>query len=817
MARHRSSIRKKDDFAASPKPSSDPFQPRPFADPAVDEITHSPANSAPPILDKLVTPPPRSVPIQPKLTIGAPGDRYEQEADRLASQVVQQIHGPQTNHSVQREAIEDEELQMKPNFLQRESIEDDEELQMRPATEAVEGGPASKDLESAIHQARGSGQALDPNLQRQMGQALGADFSGITIHTDSQSDQLNRSIQAKAFTTGQDIFFRQGAYQPSSQNGQELIAHELTHVVQQGKETTLRRSPNAVQRDMDEDLRKAILSRRGLATGQDSETTRREQAQERHTAMTTSNERQQQSGELHSFLKSNLRKRRGMVTGQSSEEVSQEFGLEDFTTSAGKRATEEAQGVSGDPMMDRIALQEKIATRGALGSQGLATLMNQNRQREVDKASSFKDLSDTHNEQLDSHRQGRQAIDKAVWDYGEPARLKAVIEHESKAQQANFSAMLKDALSLANNAKLAASWDTTELEKLSQTAQDSFNAIAAPLADTIDAIAPRVQIAQTAIVAVNLRANQDLDWMNQLQPRTEADIISGVERFKQGDTTIINTNMSQAWASILSNGGQSTRDTTLLDEKFKELAKEIDRKTPIDENSIKQSLTGNPSQKNTALDLLKQKITSNKKSTISKIIASESNAKTLTGYANQLDELDGFNVVLENTTDRGKLAQILQKSKRNLPALLRIYKAYNNDANKVHFLLCGNGGQEIINLEDWLKKNGKVWTGDTTNPPAFQPTGTTRDQIENVAVPKTGSSSPAAGGYAGNRAYGTNTQPPDMLLPQQTTTKQAITYTEYDIKPYHPGQNRGGERFVKGSDGRYYYTSDHYKTFKQFT
>jgi hypothetical protein len=62
---------------------------------------------------------------------------------------------------------------------------------------------------------------------------MGADFSGVKVHTDSQSDQLNKSIQAKAFTTGQDVFFRQGAYEPSSQGGQELIAHELTHVVQQ--------------------------------------------------------------------------------------------------------------------------------------------------------------------------------------------------------------------------------------------------------------------------------------------------------------------------------------------------------------------------------------------------------------------------------------------------------------------------------------------------------------------------------------------------------------------------------------------------------
>jgi len=88
-------------------------------------------------------------------------------------------------------------------------------------------------LESSIQSARGSGKSLDADLQAKMGQAMGADFSGVKVHTDSQSDQLNQSIQAKAFTTGQDVFFRQGAYEPSSQGGQELIAHELTHVVQQ--------------------------------------------------------------------------------------------------------------------------------------------------------------------------------------------------------------------------------------------------------------------------------------------------------------------------------------------------------------------------------------------------------------------------------------------------------------------------------------------------------------------------------------------------------------------------------------------------------
>jgi hypothetical protein len=84
-----------------------------------------------------------------------------------------------------------------------------------------------------INQARGGGAALDTNLQRQMGQSMGYDLSGVRVHTSSESDELNHQLNAKAFTTGQDIFFKQGEYNPGSSSGKELIAHELTHVVQQ--------------------------------------------------------------------------------------------------------------------------------------------------------------------------------------------------------------------------------------------------------------------------------------------------------------------------------------------------------------------------------------------------------------------------------------------------------------------------------------------------------------------------------------------------------------------------------------------------------
>ncbi|CAC5343178.1 hypothetical protein PLAN_30409 [Planktothrix rubescens CCAP 1459/22] len=193
--------------------------------------------------------------LQKKLTVGEAGDKYEQEADSVAEKVVKKINTPSGEQSTSGQGVqrqEEEDLQMKPDIssIQRQEGEE-EEIQAKstqPDQQVMAGGDASTELETSIQTAKGGGQPLDGGLQRSMGQAMGADFSGVKVHTDSQSDQLNKSIQAKAFTTGQDVFFRQGAYEPSSRGGQELIAHELTHVVQQNGKSTSGSSP--IQRKM---------------------------------------------------------------------------------------------------------------------------------------------------------------------------------------------------------------------------------------------------------------------------------------------------------------------------------------------------------------------------------------------------------------------------------------------------------------------------------------------------------------------------------------------------------------------------------------
>jgi hypothetical protein len=90
-----------------------------------------------------------------------------------------------------------------------------------------------QETESRINRQRTGGQPLDSKIQKRMEGATGHDLSGVRVHTSKEADALSRDLRAKAFTTGQHIFFRQGAYDPHSSSGQELLAHELTHVLQQ--------------------------------------------------------------------------------------------------------------------------------------------------------------------------------------------------------------------------------------------------------------------------------------------------------------------------------------------------------------------------------------------------------------------------------------------------------------------------------------------------------------------------------------------------------------------------------------------------------
>jgi len=215
----------------------------------------SPAAAAPPSLARAARLGHRVV--QAKLTLGPADDTYERQADATAREVMKSVAAPAASPlaaaaesaagTAQRAMPGLDEADEDLTSAQRvqRAEEPDEDEVFAKGLHGAEGGAIAPDVERSIEGARAGGKALDAGVRASMEPAFGADFGGVRVHTGSESHQLNQSLQSRAFTTGPDIFFRRGEYQPGSGGGQELLAHELTHVVQQGAAQTqrVRRAP----------------------------------------------------------------------------------------------------------------------------------------------------------------------------------------------------------------------------------------------------------------------------------------------------------------------------------------------------------------------------------------------------------------------------------------------------------------------------------------------------------------------------------------------------------------------------------------------
>ena len=140
--------------------------------------------------------------------------------------------------NVQAQAEEEKDIQPKPgkqgeeDKVQARAEEEEEPLQARASQ--PEGLSASDDVARQVRAARGLGNPLPGAVREKMAAQFGADFSGIRIHTDAAAVLLANALKAQAFTRGNDIFFNEGKFAPSSRAGEHLLAHELTHTVQQG-------------------------------------------------------------------------------------------------------------------------------------------------------------------------------------------------------------------------------------------------------------------------------------------------------------------------------------------------------------------------------------------------------------------------------------------------------------------------------------------------------------------------------------------------------------------------------------------------------
>lgn len=196
--------------------------------------------------------------VQPKLEVHPSDDIYEKEADAMADRVVQHEHsapagdppdapGENNQASPLNNAIS--RLQRKRAFesptpleLNTANLSPSDEMPLQRKTQpdyiqAKEEGSVSEapaGMDARLNSSKGGGAPLPADTREKMESGFGTDFSKVNIHTDKDAVEMNEQVGARAFTHGNDIYFNKGEYQPNTSGGDHLLAHELTHTVQQG-------------------------------------------------------------------------------------------------------------------------------------------------------------------------------------------------------------------------------------------------------------------------------------------------------------------------------------------------------------------------------------------------------------------------------------------------------------------------------------------------------------------------------------------------------------------------------------------------------
>lgn len=182
--------------------------------------------------------------IFPKLMIGQPGNNNEQEADAMAERVVQRMESSKSipvnqtcgscdkGEKLQKKEQEDDKMEVKRKSIFKSDAPANKHIQ----TKATNGdGFTNLSLKSQFNTSKGKGFPLSKDSRNEMEIAFGTDFSQVRIHTDFDAIQMNKKLNSRAFTYGPDIFFDRNEYSPQSLTGKKLLAHELTHVVQQNQ------------------------------------------------------------------------------------------------------------------------------------------------------------------------------------------------------------------------------------------------------------------------------------------------------------------------------------------------------------------------------------------------------------------------------------------------------------------------------------------------------------------------------------------------------------------------------------------------------
>ncbi|MCV2485104.1 DUF4157 domain-containing protein [Flavobacterium sp. SH_e] len=190
-------------------------------------------------------------PLQKKGAEKEEDKKVQKKSDKEEDKKVQKKGEKEEDKKVQKKSDkeEDKKVQKKCADCENEDKKAQKKEEKPVQAKLKESNSVNENVESNLNSSKGGGNAMDKNTKREMESGFGTDFSNVNIHTDSKAVQMSEELGAQAFTHGNDVYFNKGKYNPNSKEGKHLLAHELTHTIQQ----TGSKKTNSVQKLSDSD------------------------------------------------------------------------------------------------------------------------------------------------------------------------------------------------------------------------------------------------------------------------------------------------------------------------------------------------------------------------------------------------------------------------------------------------------------------------------------------------------------------------------------------------------------------------------------
>ncbi|WP_228012055.1 eCIS core domain-containing protein [Flavobacterium hungaricum] len=165
--------------------------------------------------------------------------KVQKKAEKEEDKKVQKKSDKEEDKKVQKKAEKEEDKKVQKKCADCEGEDkqvqkkEDKEEEKTVQAKLNESNSVNEGVESDLNSSKGSGNGMDATTKQEMEAGFGADFSNVNIHTDSKAVQMSEQLGAQAFTHGNDVYFNKGKYNPDSKEGKHLLAHELTHTIQQ--------------------------------------------------------------------------------------------------------------------------------------------------------------------------------------------------------------------------------------------------------------------------------------------------------------------------------------------------------------------------------------------------------------------------------------------------------------------------------------------------------------------------------------------------------------------------------------------------------